>query len=261
GSDTDESTLIGVLSDAAASTPASDSSDAETIIVEPSPGETDEHPEDDRFGGIQLYLLGTGFSETNAYMLGRNESNEDIEPFNGTDLSDVNEHLLAINSMDSGAASDAGGDSNAESSGFNELYDFMRTAGSDSVLNPSPALPTAGPSTARPSTAVTQSSKHQRTGLTKGSSRAVLGSRLSYTLVMIGGMSADNMSGALLDIMFYEAINLRLRELHVITASEIKKMGSNEVCELVKGWLQRVAGVVADDGLATTLELADWCNN
>ncbi|KAJ2345153.1 hypothetical protein GGH91_002632, partial [Coemansia sp. RSA 2671] len=78
---------------------------------------------------------------------------------------------------------------------------------------------------------------------------------------MIGGMSADNMSGALLDIMFYEAINLRLRELHVITASEIKKMGSNEVCELVKGWLQRVAGVVADDGLATTLELADWCNN
>ncbi|KAJ2789676.1 hypothetical protein GGI18_002263 [Coemansia linderi] len=132
GSDTDESTLIGVLSDAAASTPASDSSDAETIVVEPSPSETDEHPEDDSFGGIQLYLLGTGFSETNAYILGRNESNEDIEPFNGTDLSDVNEHLLAINSMDSGAASDAGGDSDAESSGFNELYNFMRTAYSDS---------------------------------------------------------------------------------------------------------------------------------
>ncbi|KAJ2697845.1 hypothetical protein H4218_003668 [Coemansia sp. IMI 209128] len=291
GSDTDESTLIGVLSDAAASTPASDSSDAETIIVEPSPGETDEHPEDDRFGGIQLYLLGTGFSETNAYMLGRNESNEDIEPFNGTDLSDINEHLLAINSMDSGAASDAGGDSDAESSGFNELYNFMRTAYSDSVLNPSPALPTAGPSTARPSTAVTRSSKRQRTAPVDFYARlarvadgnawepwlqdsvrinlpvcnfcaaAVLGSRLSYTLVMIGGMSADNMSGALLDIMFYEATNLRLYELRVITASEVKKMDSNEVCKLVKGWLQRVAGIVADDGLVTTLELADRCNN
>ncbi|KAJ2029991.1 hypothetical protein IWW57_001393 [Coemansia sp. S610] len=346
GSDTDESTLIGVLSDAAASTPASDSSDAETIIVEPSPGETDEYPENDSFGGIQLYLLGTRFSEANTCLLGRNENAKSIKPFHGTNLSNVNEHLLAINPMDSGAASDAGGDSNAESSGFNELYNFMRTADSDSVLNPSPALPTAGPSTARPSTAVTRSSKRQRTGLaslanaaplldgsngeildevvsarlskilahftfahtdvvealylraysyplvpsdvapvdfyarlarvadgnawepwlqdsglTKGSSRAVLGSRLSYTLVMIGGMSADNMSGALLDIMFYEATNLRLHELRVITASEVKKMDSNEVCKLVKGWLQRVAGIVADDGLVTTLELADRCNN
>ncbi|KAJ2024147.1 hypothetical protein GGI06_001118 [Coemansia sp. S85] len=248
GSDTDESTLIGVLSDAAASTPASDSSDAETIIVEPSPGETDEYPENDSFGGIQLYLLGTRFSEANTCLLGRNENAKSIKPFHGTNLSNVNEHLLAINPMDSGAASDAGGDSNAESSGFNELYNFMRTADSDSVLNPSPALPTAGPSTARPSTA-------------DEVVRAVLGSRLSYTLVMIGGMSADNMSGALLDIMFYEATNLRLHELRVITASEVKKMDSNEVCKLVKGWLQRVAGIVADDGLVTTLELADRCNN
>ncbi|KAJ2686925.1 hypothetical protein IWW39_003283 [Coemansia spiralis] len=156
-----------------------------------------------------------GFSETDAYMLGRNESNEDIEPFNGTDLSDVNEHLLAINSIDSSAASDAGDDGNAKSSGFNEPYNFI----------------------------------------------AVLGSRLSYTLVMIGGMSADNMSGALLDIMFYEATNLCLHQLHVIMASEVKKMDSNEVCKLVKGWLQHVAGVVADNGLVTTLELADQCNN
>ncbi|KAJ1822365.1 hypothetical protein GGH91_001658 [Coemansia sp. RSA 2671] len=200
GSDTDESTLIGSQSDAAVSAPASD---VETII-----GETDERPEDDGFGGIQLYLLGTGFSEANAYMLGTNESDEDIEPFHGTDLSDVNEHLLAINSMDSGAASDAGDESDAESSGFNELYNFMRTVYSDSVLNPSPALPTAGPSTARPSTAVTRPGKRQRTGLVslanaappvdgsnRGSISCLLPTALGHLLPTAPGHSLPTMPG------------------------------------------------------------------
>ncbi|KAJ2685874.1 hypothetical protein IWW39_003996 [Coemansia spiralis] len=199
GSDT-ESTLIGSQGDAPVSAPASD---VETII-----GETDERPADDGFGGIQLYLLGTGFSEANAYMLGTNESDEDIEPFNGTDLSDVNEHLLAINSMDSGAASDAGDDGDAESSGFNELYNFMRTAESDSVLNPSPAPPTAGPSTARPSTAATWPGKRQRTGLVslanaaplvdgsnRGSISCLLPTALGHLLPTAPGHSLPTMPG------------------------------------------------------------------
>ncbi|KAJ2402135.1 hypothetical protein GGI10_005929, partial [Coemansia sp. RSA 2530] len=81
--DTDESTLIGSQSDASVSALASD---VETII-----GETDERPVDDGFGGIQLYLLGTGYSEANTRLLGRNENTKSIKPFHGTNLSEVNQ--------------------------------------------------------------------------------------------------------------------------------------------------------------------------
>ncbi|KAJ1818301.1 hypothetical protein GGH91_005290 [Coemansia sp. RSA 2671] len=83
GSDTEESTLIGSQSDALVSALASD---VETII-----GETDERPVDDGFGGIQLYLLGTGYSEANTRLLGRNENIKSIKPFHGTNLSEVNQ--------------------------------------------------------------------------------------------------------------------------------------------------------------------------
>ncbi|KAJ2730576.1 hypothetical protein IW152_005140 [Coemansia sp. BCRC 34962] len=101
----------------------------------------------------------------------------------------------------------------------------------------------------------------KRIGLTKDSSRVVLGPRLCCVLVIIGGMSADVMTGDLLGKIFLTVAGMHLNSLHVATAGGIANLSNHEVCELTKDWLLSVAAFVAtEDNVAFTLESARVCN-
>ncbi|KAJ1815129.1 hypothetical protein LPJ60_005824, partial [Coemansia sp. RSA 2675] len=101
----------------------------------------------------------------------------------------------------------------------------------------------------------------QRLGLVEGSCQVVLSSCLSYALFTLSGMVADDVTGALLDEMFFAIASMRLQSLRVVTARGVESLSNDGICKLAKDWLQSVANVTRTaDNVKVLLDQARLCS-
>ncbi|KAJ2024360.1 hypothetical protein GGI06_001023 [Coemansia sp. S85] len=101
----------------------------------------------------------------------------------------------------------------------------------------------------------------QRLGPVGGSCQVVFSSCLSYALFTLSGMVADDVTGALLDKMFFAIAGMHLQSLRVVTARGVESLSNDGICKLAKDWLQSVASVTRTaDNVKVLLDQARLCS-
>ncbi|KAJ2779275.1 hypothetical protein GGI18_003953, partial [Coemansia linderi] len=83
----------------------------------------------------------------------------------------------------------------------------------------------------------------------------------SIQLAGIRVLASDDVTGALLDEMFFAIASMRLQSLRVVTARGVESLSNDGICKLAKDWLQSVANVTRTaDNVKVLLDQARLCS-
>ncbi|KAJ2064992.1 hypothetical protein GGI17_000593 [Coemansia sp. S146] len=105
-----------------------------------------------------------------------------------------------------------------------------------------------------------QTQLHQL-GLSEGQGAVVLGPRLCYVLVSMGGIRLKHMSGAILDRMFRSITKKSLGELTVVTKDFVGRMTADKLCRLVKAWVRKLRKFIVEGRIERLQEAMAQCND
>ncbi|KAJ2752334.1 hypothetical protein GGI19_003897 [Coemansia pectinata] len=100
-----------------------------------------------------------------------------------------------------------------------------------------------------------------RLGLAEVQGAVVLGPRLCYVLVSMGGIRLKHMSGAILDRMFRSITKKRLGELTVVTKDFVGRMTADKLCRLVKAWVRKLRKFIVEGRIERLQEAMAQCND
>ncbi|KAJ2058805.1 hypothetical protein GGI17_004800 [Coemansia sp. S146] len=99
-------------------------------------------------------------------------------------------------------------------------------------------------------------------GLAGRQRAVVLGPRLCYVLVTMGGIPPEKMTSAIIDKMFRMITQRSLRSLRVVTRNGTRQMEIDELRNLAKVWVDNLCDfIVEEGGVERSLALATRCNN
>ncbi|KAJ2827829.1 hypothetical protein FBU31_003069 [Coemansia sp. 'formosensis'] len=101
----------------------------------------------------------------------------------------------------------------------------------------------------------------QQLGLADNITAAILGPVLCITLVTLCGIRMDRMMDQVMDQVFTTITDVKLQLLWVVTASGPKQMSEDNLCQMVKDWIQGLAELIAmDSNIEQSLDRARRCN-
>ncbi|KAJ2832924.1 hypothetical protein GGI24_001035, partial [Coemansia furcata] len=101
----------------------------------------------------------------------------------------------------------------------------------------------------------------KRLGLEEDKETVVLSPVLCYVLVTLCGIRMDMLTGQLLDLVFTSITEVKLQLLWVATESGPKQMAKNQLCDMVKAWVEGLGEFIANNNDTEHLfDLAKLCN-
>ncbi|KAJ2746471.1 hypothetical protein GGI20_001314 [Coemansia sp. BCRC 34301] len=93
-------------------------------------------------------------------------------------------------------------------------------------------------------------------------SPVVLGPLLCYYLLSMACMPLGQMSGPVLDGVFFRITDLKMTSLRVVTENGIRRMTTNELSEMTKNWARDLCHYMARDSrMQESLDVATRCYN
>ncbi|KAJ2823788.1 hypothetical protein GGI24_003591 [Coemansia furcata] len=101
----------------------------------------------------------------------------------------------------------------------------------------------------------------KRLGLEEDNETVVLGPVLCYVLVTLCGIGIDQMTGHILDTVFTTVTGVKLQLLRVATEGGTNQMSEDDICHMVKAWVEGLGEFIAnDDDIEHLFDLARLCN-
>ncbi|KAJ2813768.1 hypothetical protein H4S07_000435 [Coemansia furcata] len=101
----------------------------------------------------------------------------------------------------------------------------------------------------------------RRLGLADDITAPILSPVLCFTLVTLCGIRMDRMTGQILDQAFTTVTDITLRSIWVTMESGPKQISEDNLCQMVKAWVEGLAELIAmDSDIDQSLDRARICN-